>query len=125
MRDDEADFAPEAEAAGRTDEEAAATRRPSVRRTSRESGRSTPPAPAPESGTEPTREASGANAELGELQQPRDDVTEAEIRERAYELYRLRGGLDGFDQADWFAAEQEVRARPRRDRAGGTPGLAS
>lgn len=36
---------------------------------------------------------------------------ESEIRLRAYELYEQRGYLEGYQEQDWIAAEQEVRAR--------------
>jgi type IV secretory pathway TrbL component len=34
-----------------------------------------------------------------------------EIRRRAYELYRERGGEHGSHEADWHRAESEVRAK--------------
>jgi len=34
-----------------------------------------------------------------------------EVRRRAYELYESRGRQDGYHEADWFTAEQEVRGR--------------
>lgn len=37
------------------------------------------------------------------------EVTEAEIRARAYEMYLSRGGTDGDPVADWLAAEQQIR----------------
>ena len=36
---------------------------------------------------------------------------EAQIRERAYELYEERGCTPGQESEDWFRAEREVRAR--------------
>jgi len=36
---------------------------------------------------------------------------EAQIRERAYQLYQARGCTPGQENDDWFRAEQEVRAR--------------
>jgi hypothetical protein len=30
------------------------------------------------------------------------------VRQKAYELYLQRGGIQGNDQEDWFRAEQEV-----------------
>ncbi len=33
-----------------------------------------------------------------------------EIRQRAYELYELRGRLDGFSEQNWLEAEQELLA---------------
>ena len=38
---------------------------------------------------------------------PSDD----QIRQRAYELYELRGRQDGFSEQNWFEAEQELFAR--------------
>jgi hypothetical protein len=37
------------------------------------------------------------------------------IEKRAYELYRARGGIDGFDEADWAQAEQEIDGLPPDD----------
>jgi hypothetical protein len=37
--------------------------------------------------------------------------SEAQIRERAYLRYLERGGTQGDAEADWFAAEAELRAR--------------
>ena len=37
------------------------------------------------------------------------EIPEAEIRERAYEIYVKRGGADGLDENDWFQAEKELR----------------
>ena len=31
------------------------------------------------------------------------------IQERAYEIYVQRGRVDGFDLADWFQAEEELK----------------
>jgi DUF2934 family protein len=44
---------------------------------------------------------------------PSKSVTEAaqfedQIRERAYELYELRGREDGHDLEDWLRAEEEL-----------------
>jgi hypothetical protein len=33
------------------------------------------------------------------------------IRERAFELYKSRGGEDGADEQDWLRAEQEILGR--------------
>jgi Protein of unknown function (DUF2934) len=37
-------------------------------------------------------------------------ITREEIEKRAYELYLKRGGVNGSDQEDWFAAERELLA---------------
>ena len=36
---------------------------------------------------------------------------EAQIRQRAYELYQERGCAPGYETEDWTRAEQEVRGR--------------
>jgi hypothetical protein len=38
-------------------------------------------------------------------------VSEEQIRQRAYELYERRGRTHGNHEADWFAAEAELRSR--------------
>jgi hypothetical protein len=38
-------------------------------------------------------------------------LSHTEIAARAYEIYLQRGASDGFDQDDWFRAEQELQAR--------------
>jgi hypothetical protein len=38
------------------------------------------------------------------------EPTSEAIRARAYELFLARGASHGNDLADWFAAEQELRA---------------
>ena len=47
------------------------------------------------------------------------EIPEAEIRERAYEIYVKRGGTDGLDENDWFQAEKELRdaLKSRRQKA--------
>lgn len=37
-------------------------------------------------------------------------LPEEAIRERAHELYELRGRQEGMEQEDWFQAESELRA---------------
>ena len=39
---------------------------------------------------------------------------EVTIRERAYELYEMRGREDGHDIDDWLKAELELRTQMRR-----------
>jgi hypothetical protein len=36
---------------------------------------------------------------------------ESEIRQRAYELYELRGRMPGHESEDWIVAEREIIAR--------------
>ena len=45
-------------------------------------------------------------------QQPSDDA----VAERAYEIYRGRGGDDGHDLDDWLTAEAELRGTAREER---------
>lgn len=110
MRDDEGDVTRDMETASRTDDQPAAARRPAARKSPRDAARGSVSEPAGE-----TVQASSPMRELRESPRPEDELPEAEIRERAYELYRMRGGADGFDQADWYAAEQEIRSRPLRE----------
>jgi hypothetical protein len=42
-------------------------------------------------------------------------VKHEEIEKRAYEIYLQRGGGDGRDLDDWFAAEQELDHERRQD----------
>lgn len=43
----------------------------------------------------------------------RTEISEIEVRQRAYELYEARGRQDGFDWEDWIRAETEVRSRQK------------
>ena len=38
------------------------------------------------------------------------------VAERAYEIYRARGGDDGHDLDDWLSAEAEIRGKAREER---------
>lgn len=121
MRDEHGDVTrDDLEAASRTDEQRAAARRTSTRKSAREPAPGVAPDPAGQ-----TRQESAPGPEPGSagLQRPEDQISEDDIRERAYELYRMRGGADGLDQADWLAAEQEIRLRPRREPPGGSHAL--
>ncbi len=42
---------------------------------------------------------------------PRREVTDEEIRQRAYEIYLARGAAPGFELHDWLQAERELRSR--------------
>ena len=42
---------------------------------------------------------------------PRREVTDEEIRQRAYEIYLNRGAAPGFELGDWLQAERELRLR--------------
>jgi hypothetical protein len=35
---------------------------------------------------------------------------EAQVRQRAYEIYQERGSISGYENEDWLQAEQDVRA---------------
>lgn len=45
-----------------------------------------------------------------------EQALEAEVRDRAYQIYRerLEAGADGDELSDWARAEAEVRARRER-----------
>jgi hypothetical protein len=49
-----------------------------------------------------------------EPQGPRMDVTDEDIRIRAYHRYLERGGGDGADFDDWLEAERELKS-PRHN----------
>jgi hypothetical protein len=59
-----------------------------------------PPVDSPHLKTAPVRTATPSPAELYD-----------EIRRRAYEFYRERGGQHGSHEADWHRAESEVRSK--------------
>ncbi len=42
---------------------------------------------------------------------PRHEVTDEEIRQRAYEIYLDRGAAPGFELGDRLQAERELRSR--------------
>ncbi len=42
---------------------------------------------------------------------PRREVTDEEIRQRAYGIYLARGAAPGFELDDWLQAERELRSR--------------
>jgi DUF2934 family protein len=41
---------------------------------------------------------------------PRREVTDEEIRQRAYEIYLDRGATPGLELDDWLQAERELRS---------------
>ena len=60
--------------------------------------------------------ARAKNINKAEADETRDNETfnltepaREEIERRAYELYLVRGGIDGHDQEDWLEAERELR----------------
>jgi hypothetical protein len=57
-----------------------------------------------------TESAEDAQQELSE------DELEQRIREKARELYVLRGGVQGRDWDDWFEAERIIRKTATRRR---------
>jgi Protein of unknown function (DUF2934) len=61
--------------------------------------------PMPEAGSVPAMRKNGGSAA------PTPIDLEAQIRERAYELYEERGRMPGQETEDWFRAEREVLAR--------------
>ncbi len=42
---------------------------------------------------------------------PRREVTDEEIRQRAYEIFLARGATPGHELEDWLQAERELRWR--------------
>ncbi|HWX92364.1 MAG TPA: DUF2934 domain-containing protein [Terriglobales bacterium] len=45
------------------------------------------------------------------MESPHSDALQAEIRQRAHELFEERGREHGHDEQDWLRAEAEVLAR--------------
>ena len=37
------------------------------------------------------------------------------VQTRAYELYELRGRIDGYAKQDWYQAETDLRARSKQE----------
>jgi hypothetical protein len=60
--------------------------------------------PMPDANAVPVRKNGGSNA-------PTPIDLEAQVRQRAYELYEQRGCTPGQEIEDWFRAEREVLAR--------------
>jgi hypothetical protein len=49
------------------------------------------------------------------IKTPGSPITHEEIRLRAYEIFRTRGGVHGNDQDDWLLAEHELKQkRPKK-----------
>ncbi len=48
------------------------------------------------------------------IKEAQSDITEEQIRSRAYEIYLGRRGRPGDPCQDWLQAERELRARPAR-----------
>jgi Protein of unknown function (DUF2934) len=61
--------------------------------------------PMPEASSAPAIRKNGGSAA------PTSIDLEAQIRQRAYELYEERGRTPGQETEDWFRAEREVLAR--------------
>jgi len=59
------------------------------------------------------REMTGVEAEVSAGRDP----SEAEIRQRAYEIYLRRNGAPGNAVVDWLQAESELRARMAAENA--------
>jgi hypothetical protein len=41
-------------------------------------------------------------------------LTDSAVQTRAYELYELRGRIDGRPEQDWYQAENDLRARSQQ-----------
>lgn len=60
---------------------------------------------------EDTRASAGGASEGEEGAGNRDASDRDRIAQRAYELYKERGGSDGLAEEDWFNAERELAGR--------------
>lgn len=70
-----------------------------------------------------TRTNEGAtNSRSGNVDRPvhqradSEELIRSATAERAYEIYRARGGDDGHDLDDWLTAEAELRGSAREER---------
>lgn len=68
-------------------------------------------------GSDTARGTVALQADRGEIQTPATygGAAEEQIRMRAYELYRQRGGKVGDDMSDWLQAEREYLEHVRRN----------
>jgi len=64
----------------------------------------------PEASASPVRKISPPNS-------PTPIDLEAQIRQRAYELFQERGGASGHENEDWLQAENEILARHRHQQS--------
>ena len=62
---------------------------------------------APTGSTDPTQ----AETSIEEREGLPHSMREQEIRNRAYELYLLRGGQPGYELEDWLQAERELSTK--------------
>jgi hypothetical protein len=58
---------------------------------------------------QPVRDAAASAKSAETSPRATGGMTEEEIRTRAYELYRARGGRGGDSTSDWLTAEREHR----------------
>jgi hypothetical protein len=42
-------------------------------------------------------------------------LAESAVQTRAYELYELRGRVDGYANEDWYQAETDLRAQSKQE----------
>jgi hypothetical protein len=42
-------------------------------------------------------------------------LADSAVRTRAYELYELRGRVDGYANEDWYQAETDLRAQSKQE----------
>jgi hypothetical protein len=42
------------------------------------------------------------------------DLADSAVQTRAYELYELRGRIDGRPEQDWYQAKNDLRARSQQ-----------
>lgn len=83
-------------------------------------------------GSDVARGTVALEAARGEIETPASGggAAEEQIRMRAYELYRERGGKVGDDMSDWLQAEREYlehirgSAQPERQASAPTPSTA-
>ena len=52
-----------------------------------------------------------------EISERQEFELEAQIRQRAYELYEARGRENGHEEEDWLRAEEEITGKKSRNAA--------
>ena len=63
--------------------------------------------------TKPVSRKRTGNSEPAASTAPEIPIRQAEISQRAFEKFAARGYVHGFDQQDWFDAEEELTAEFR------------
>lgn len=58
---------------------------------------------------------SSAQPEFLKMDNAPNVLADSAVQTRAYELYELRGRVDGHAKQDWYQAEADLRARNKQE----------